>query len=62
MALEFFENGIKIRGVSWGRLWGPRPPGSLKGAPKKEKGKERERKREEKEGKKGKKKEEDKST
>ena len=45
------------RGVSWGGLWGPGPPGVIKGAPKrkkKRKGKERERgekrKKEEKKG------------
>ena len=45
------------RGVSWGGLWGPGPPGVTKGAPKKKekrKGKERERgekrKKEEKKG------------
>ena len=40
------------RGISWGRLWGLRPPGITKGVPKKEKGKEEKTKK--KEGKKGK--------
>ena len=46
-----------IRGVSWGGgLWGPRPPGVTKGAPKRRKGKgKKERKRKKKEEKKGKK-------
>ena len=46
------------RGVSWGGLWGPGPPGVTKGAPKRKKkrGKEREGRKEEKEEKKGKRK------
>ena len=50
-----------IRGVSWGGLWGPGPPGVTKGAPKrkkKRKGKERERgEKRKKRGKEGNKKE-----
>ena len=60
LPILYLSNVFKSRGVSWeGGALGPRPPGSLKGAPKKKKkerkGKEKEsrkKKGEEKEGKK----------
>ena len=58
--MNFWRGMTDTRGVSWGGLWGPGPPGVTKGAPKrKKKGKKKKERgrKEEKRGKEGNKKE-----